>query len=97
MEYSKEFTNKIRFSIEAYAESILIFPKMLSKSCEISFDPSKYKKKNGLNLENFKFENMVENGVIDLLNSKISILNLATDTSNLIIKIDQNIFCDKFN
>jgi chaperonin GroEL (HSP60 family) len=69
----------------------LIIPKILAESCNKEF--LFYDKNFALNIENEKIENMFEAGIVETLNTKISILNLSLELSNLIIKIDQNIYC----
>lgn len=106
IEFSKEFTGKERLVIESFAESFLAIPQILSENC--GYDTIEMISKLISNHENnknysgiFGEEGIVENtkdkGIIEPINVKLQAIKSATESSCMILRIDDIIAARKLN
>lgn len=104
IEYSKTFEGKEQIIIRSYAESFLSIPKILCQNS--GFDEietltsliSRHEKgdtKSGINSFEGICENTLEKGIIEPINIKSQAIKSATESSSLILRIDDIIAARK--
>eukprot|EP01080_Neovahlkampfia_damariscottae_P002338 gene2338-2806_t len=95
--FSNDKEDEIIFN---FAKMFLIVPKLLLESCGLNIyenmnilKETSNSKMIGVNATKKKLMDTLENGIMDYVDSKISIIELSIETILMILKIDQIIFC----
>jgi chaperonin GroEL (HSP60 family) len=101
------FNSKLQLVLKAYADALLVIPRQLLSSIlpsqQVEYNMSQIKLicKNcdqewcdvGFDINQNRLCNVMEHGIIDSLQTKLSSIRLATEACIMIVRIDESIYC----
>jgi thermosome len=106
MKHAAQVNGKKQIIFKTYAESFLIIPKVLCKNAgldeidtiaNLTANHEKDKKFYGLNADFGVCENTMKEGIIEPVNVKVQAIKSATESCNMILRIDDIIAAKKLN